>query len=104
MKLLLLGVRPWNDWDKAENKPGKRLGTNYSVLRLKNRGPVIVNVKVPGDAVITDAAIRESFKSKSVIWAEFEDYEEDMYVRNGVAYHTATAVSLVLDDDGLVID
>lgn len=103
MLLPVFGTRPWTDWDKVENKPGKRLGTSYSCLKLKNRGPVLVNVKVPGDAVITDAAIRESFKSKSVIWAEFEDYEEDMYVRNGITYHTATATAVSLVDDVLDI-
>ena len=62
-----------------------------------------MNVKVPGDAVITDAAIRESFKNQSVIWADFEDYEEDMYVRNGITYHTATATAVSLVDDVLDI-
>lgn len=103
MKLPLFGIKAWNAWDKAENKPGKRLGTSYSCLKLKNRGPVLVNVKVPGEPVVTDEAIRESFKAQTVIWADFTEYEEDSYSRSGVTFYTATATGVHLVDDVLDI-
>lgn len=104
MRLPVFGVKPWSEWDQAANKPGRHLGTNYSVLKIKNRGPVIVNVKVPGEPVVTDTSIRDNFKAQTIIWVDFADYEEDMYVRNGVTYHTATATAVSLVDDDLDVD
>lgn len=104
MRFPVFGVKPWSEWDQATDKPGKRLGTKYSVLKLKNRGPVIVSVKVLGEPVVTNEAIRDSFKAQAVLWVDFANYEEDMYVRNGVTYHTATATAVSLvDDDNIIV-
>lgn len=103
MKLLLLGVRPWNDWDKAENKPGKRLGTCYTVLKLKNRGPVLETVKVPGAPVVEDETVRNGYKNQVVTWVNFTDYDSDVFVRDGTTYYTATAATATLVDDTIDI-
>lgn len=103
MVLPVFGTRPWNDWDKVENKPGKRLGTCYSVLKLKNRGPVIETVKVPGAPVVEDETVRNGYKNQMVTWVNFTDYDSDVFVRDGVTYYTATAATATLVDDTIDI-
>lgn len=103
MKLQILGVKDWCEWDNATKKPVKRLGTSYTVLKHKAKGPVLVNVKVTGDAVISDETVRNVYKAQVAIWADFTDYEDDVYLRNGVSYYTATATAVVLADDSKMI-
>lgn len=103
MKLPVFGTKPWNDWDKEENKPGERLGTSYTVLKMKNKGPVLETVKVPGAPVVTDETIRNNYKNHVVTWVDFTDYDSDMYVRKDVTYYTATATAATLVDDNDVL-
>lgn len=103
MVLPVFGQKPWNDWDKVENKPGKRLGTSYTVLKLKNKGPILETVKVPGVPVVEDETVRNNYKNQVVTWVDFEDYDSDIFVRNGVTYYTATATAATLVDDSFDI-
>lgn len=97
----VVDVREQNEWDKVTNKPIKRIGTIYRVLRYKLSGPVMVNVKVPDlNEAITAQEIRDNHKNHIIVWASFEDYEEEAYVRNGVVYYTATASSVTIDLEG----
>ena len=94
MILPVLGAKSWDEWE--DGKPIKHLGTNYSALKIKAKGPVIVSVKVPGEPVITDKAIRDGFKAQSVAWVEFSEFEEDISMYKGVTYYKATATTATL--------
>lgn len=91
----VFGSKPFSEWDKEANKAGRRLGTTYTIIRYKARGPVLVDVKIAGDTdTISAAAIREAYARHSVIWADFTDYEEDAYARGGQVFYTATATAV----------
>ena len=96
MKLQLVHAKPWKAWDKETNKPGDRLGTTYTVLRYKPRGPVLVDVKVPGVEIITPDEIRTHAATATAVWADFDGYEEDAYARDNTIYYTAVAASVAL--------
>lgn len=104
MKLQIVNVKPWKAWDKETNKSGDRLGTTYTVIRYKPRGPVLVDVKVPGIEIITADEIRSHSANAAAVWAEFEGYEEDAYARDNSVYYTAVAKSVVLDPAVLDFD
>jgi len=105
MKLLVVNQKPHREWDKATNKPGERIGTTYTVVRRKLRGPMLIDVKVPGDLdSITMDEIKKSEAACSAVWADFTDFEEDCYTREGkpVFFGTASAVRVVNSDDDFI--
>lgn len=106
MRLQITNVKPWRAWDNETKKAGERLGTTYTVIRYKARGPVLVDVKVPETEAITVDEIRDRAAHHTAVWADFADYEEDAYARDSNVYYTATAsaVELVLDIGDIAID
>lgn len=103
MTLQVMNSKPYNEWDKEANKAGQRLGTTYTTVRYKARGPVLVDVKIAGDIdTISAAAIREAYARHSVIWADFTDYNEDAYARGNQVFYTATATSVKTIQDDLL--
>lgn len=104
MKLQIVNAKPWKAWDKETNKAGDRLGTTYTVLRYKPRGPVLVDVKVTGNEIITADEIRAHAANSAAVWADFDGYEEDAYARDNNIYYTAVAKSVVLDPAVLDFD
>lgn len=99
MKMAVFGIKEWYKWDNVTKKPVERLGTIYSGIKHKTKGPVLVSVKVPGEPVVLDETIRNSYKAGAVIWIDFAEYEEDSYSRNGEIHYTATAATATLVDD-----
>lgn len=104
MKMAVFEVKEWYKWDNVAKKPLERLGTTYSGVKLKGKGPVLVAVKVPGDPVVTDETIRNAYKTQSVLWVDFTEYEEDSYFKNGEIHYTATAATATLVDDDSFVD
>lgn len=104
MKMAVFGVKEWYKWDNVAKKPLERLGTTYSGIKFKSKGPVLVAVKVPGDSIVTDEAIRGAYTAQSVLWVDFAEYEEDSYFKDGVIYYTATAATATLVDDDSFVD
>ena len=97
MVLQIVNSKPWRIWDKEANQPGKRLGTSYSVIRYKTRGPVLVEVKVADDEeAISADTIQANYASRIAVWAEFSDLEEDAYARDNQVFYTAKASSVTL--------
>lgn len=105
MAYQLLNSKPFREWDKETNQPGKRLGTTYTVLRYKSRGPVLVDVKIAGDIdTITAEIIRTRYARGSVVWVDLTDYDEDVYARGNQVFYTATASRVVVLPDNEAID
>lgn len=107
MKLQVVNQKPYREWDKETNEPTKRIGTTYTVVRRKARGPMLLDVRVHGDMdTITAEAINKSEAALSAVWADFADFEEDYYMRDGkpVFFGMATAVSVLSDSDFIDID
>lgn len=104
MKLQIVNVKPWKAWDNETKKAGDRLGTTYTVIRFKARGPVLVDVKAPGEEIVTTDYIRQQYIDCHPVWADFEGYEEDAYAKDNNVYYTAVAKSVALDPAVLDFD
>lgn len=104
MQSQIISVKPWKAWNKETNKSGERLGTTYTIIRYKPRGPVLIDVKVPGTEIITAEEIRSQAAKSTAVWADFKGYEEDAYARDNNIHYTATAESVELDPNAILID
>ena len=105
MKFLVVNQKALRDWNNVDDKPGERIGTTYTVVRHKKRGPMLLDVKVESDwDSVSKDAIEKSVADCSAVWADFIDFEEDYYLRDGkpVFFGVATAVRLVAADNDLI--
>lgn len=105
MKAIICNVKASREWDAETNQSGKRIGTTYTVLAMKKRGPTLIDIKIPNlSEKITAEKIKKDYTAGFITWAKFLDYEEDVYARGNQVFYTASASDLEILDDDILID
>ena len=101
MKAILTWSRNWMEWNEVDGKStaGAQLGKIYTILKMKRKGPALIDVKIKDKTEIaTQDEIKAAITRFKPLIVELVDLEEDAFMINGKLIHTATAESVKLVD------